>query len=125
MEVPVRAEVAQLVEHTPEKRGVGSSILPLGTNTQLRPLAFSLLPFPFSLLPLSRPVVRPGLTPVDGKDQTATSAPVDASPCRGQPDAVDRLAQHPRPPLDPSGYVGAQPVRRDLVGRKERTQGVF
>ena len=26
-----RAEVAQLVEHTPEKRGVGSSILPLGT----------------------------------------------------------------------------------------------
>jgi hypothetical protein len=27
-----RAEVAQLVEHTPEKRGVGSSILPLGTN---------------------------------------------------------------------------------------------
>jgi hypothetical protein len=25
------AEVAQLVEHTPEKRGVGSSILPLGT----------------------------------------------------------------------------------------------
>ena len=27
-----RAEVAQLVEHAPEKRGVGSSILPLGTN---------------------------------------------------------------------------------------------
>ena len=27
-----RAEVAQLVEHTPEKRGVGSSILPLGTS---------------------------------------------------------------------------------------------
>ena len=30
--VPPRAEVAQLVEHTTENRGVGSSILPLGTN---------------------------------------------------------------------------------------------
>ena len=29
--VPPRAEVAQLVEHTTENRGVGSSILPLGT----------------------------------------------------------------------------------------------
>ncbi len=27
-----RAEVAQLAEHSPEKAGVGSSILPLGTN---------------------------------------------------------------------------------------------
>ena len=31
--VPPRAEVAQLVEHTTENRGVGSSILPLGTIT--------------------------------------------------------------------------------------------
>jgi hypothetical protein len=30
-----RAEVAQLVEHTIENRGVGSSILPLGTILQL------------------------------------------------------------------------------------------
>ena len=30
--VPPRAEVAQLVEHTTENRGVGSSILPLGTT---------------------------------------------------------------------------------------------
>ena len=29
---PTHAEVAQLVEHAPEKRGVGSSILPLGTS---------------------------------------------------------------------------------------------
>ena len=28
-----RAEVAQLVEHVTENHGVGSSILPLGTNT--------------------------------------------------------------------------------------------
>ena len=33
--VPRRAEVAQLVEHTTENRGVGSSILPLGTINSL------------------------------------------------------------------------------------------
>lgn len=42
-----RAEVAQSVEHTPEKRGVGSSILPLGTIYLLARLA--LLTFPTSL----------------------------------------------------------------------------
>ena len=41
-----RAEVAQLVEHTPEKRGVGSSILPLGISFSL-----SLVPFPLCLFP--------------------------------------------------------------------------
>jgi hypothetical protein len=30
--VPCRAEVAQLVEHATENRGVASSILALGTN---------------------------------------------------------------------------------------------
>jgi hypothetical protein len=33
----VRGQVAQLVEHTTENRGVGSSILPLTTNPDFGP----------------------------------------------------------------------------------------
>jgi hypothetical protein len=114
-----RAEVAQLVEHTPEKRGVGSSILPLGTKS------FSLFPFPFSLFPfpfLLAPVVRAGLIPVHGKYQIATSAPIETGTGRSQLNAVDRFAQHPRPPLDPSRDIRAQPVRWDLVRSKKPTE---
>src|SRR5579884_4258203 len=40
-----RAKVAQSVEHAPEKRGVGSSILPLGTTAQKRSPALHGTPF--------------------------------------------------------------------------------